>query len=545
MQLEIRRDPDKTNTLYWTGILAAEQIEQADAPAPNPVRMTASDDLGNLQRLRFVQGDGSGYNEIRTPVEHMLQILNQMRTVNLWGATDGFFRYVNDIEMNGYTGSDWLDDVELDNPFVNEESEIYEGNRGYNSYEILESIARSLNARVFQSSGVWWFLPVNCYLRASQSDDWTSDVKQLDKSGTAATLTTGQSADLANNYIQEVDSGFVKLAGGIITYLPPLKRVRRTRDYFGNQFEISAYTTGITTGDNITYSDTDRTYIEDLAFQISGGASILLAADAVANIPAYNAFIQLQFTIKCGTLYFRNTGWTATPGEYILSIAQFNRSNGFDAGLPYSINTEPLPSQQVGLDVTIQLRIISAFGTDITSSYTSDFLTLTSNIQITGDQGLLGDEVLYEAVSSLDNRIEENQGSVLHGDPLSVIGGLNYLMPYGNFSLTGYTNTYTSSQTSTAVPLHRLGVQEVLALGQYPLEIRKGRIYGRTFEMWQTVKEGTNYYAPFEFNVSMNERESDVQRWKLAYDDSNITSSELAVNNDNGSIDPNLFSFNL
>ena len=112
--------------------------------------MTATDDLGNLQRLLFDVSDGSGLNEIRTPVEHMLQILNQMRTENLWGATDGFFRYVNDVEMDGYTGSDWLDDVQLDNPFVMDDSEIYEGTRGYNSYEILESIARSLNARVFK-----------------------------------------------------------------------------------------------------------------------------------------------------------------------------------------------------------------------------------------------------------------------------------------------------------------------------------------------------------------------------------------------------------
>ena len=54
MQLEIRKDPDNTNTLYWAGILAAEQIEQADAPAPNPVSITATDDIGNLQRLLFV-----------------------------------------------------------------------------------------------------------------------------------------------------------------------------------------------------------------------------------------------------------------------------------------------------------------------------------------------------------------------------------------------------------------------------------------------------------------------------------------------------------
>ena len=546
IQVEVRRDPDNVNDLYWAGILAAEQVEQDDAPTPNPVRMTATDDLGNLQRLKFDQSDGSGFNEIRTPVEHMLQILNQMRTENLWGATDGFFRYVNDVIMNGYTGSDWLDEVQLDNPVVHDDSEIYEGSRGYNSYEILESIARSLNARVFQANGYWWFMPVNCYLRASDSDDWTADVVQVDKSGNAATLTTGETAELQNGYVNETDADFVKMAGGIITYLSPLKRVRRTRKYDGNEaFDVSLISQAITTGDNIVYNDTDRTYISGLAFSITGGCQIALDAASVSNIPINNAFLQLQITIKAGTLYFTNTGWGSVAGEFILNIAQFNQSDGFDAGLPWSVATDELPSQQVGLDVTVQLRIISALGTDITSNYVGDYLFLTTVIQLTGDQGLLGDEVLYEAVSSDDNRIEINQGSVLHGDPLSVIGGLNYLVAYGNFTLTGHGNTYTSSQTSTAVSLHRLGVQEAMAQGQVPIQLKKGRLFGRRFELWQTIKEGTQYYAPFEFSVVMNSRESDVQRWLLNFDDTNVTSSELAVNNDNGSVDLNQFSMNL
>jgi hypothetical protein len=545
MQVEVRKDPDNVNSLYWAGILAAEQVEQDDAPAPNPVRMTATDDLGNLQRLLFDQTDGSGANEIRTPVEHMLQILNQMRTENLWGATDGFFRYVNDVEMNGYTGTDWLDDVQLDNPFIFDDNEIYEGSRGYNSYEILESIARSLNARVFQANGYWWFMPVNCYLRAANSDDWTADIVQLDKSGTAAALTTGETAELQNGYVNETDADFVKMAGGIITYLPPLKRVRRTRDYFGNQLAVTQYSQAITTGDNIVYNDTDRTYISGLAFSISGGCQIALDPASVSNIPINNAFLQLQLTIKCGTLYFTNTGWGLTTGEYVLSIAQFNQSQGFNAGLPWSVATDDLPSQQVGLDVTIQLRIISALGTDITSNYVGDYLFLSSGIQLTGDQGLLGDEILFEAETSDDNRIEINQGKVLHGDPEGTILGAAYPIPYGNFTLSGYGNTYTSSQTSTAVSLHRLGVAEAMALGQFPTQIRKGRLFGRRFELWQTIKEGSEYFAPFEFNVVMNTRESDVQRWLLNFDDTNVTSSELAVNNENGSVDPNLFNFNL
>jgi hypothetical protein len=545
IQIEVRKDPDNVDSLYWAGILASEQVEQEDAPTPNPVRMTATDDLGNLQRLLFNPSDGSGFNEIRTPVEHMLQILNQMRTENLWGATDGFFRYVNDVEMDGYTGTDWLGEVQLDNPFVMDDCEIYEGNRGYNSYEIFESIARSLNARVFQANGYWWFMPANCYLRAANSDDWTSDVIQLDKSGATAALTTGETAELQNGYVNETDDNFVKMAGGIITYLPPLKRVRRTRNYFGNQLAVTQYSEGITTGDNLTYNDSDRTYIQGIGFALSGACQIALSAASVSNAPFNNAFIQIQATIQCGSLYYRNTGWESTAGEYVLSIAQFNQSDGFDAGLPWSITTDALPSQQVALDVTIQLRIISALGTDITSNYTSDDLILTSGIQLTGDQGLLGDDILFEAETSDDNRIEINQGSVLHGDPEGTILGSAFPVPYGNFSLSGYGNTYTSSQTSTAVSLHRLGVSEAMAHGQFPTQIRKGRFFGRRFEMWQTIKEGTQYFAPFEFQSVANSCETDVQRWLLAYDDTNVTSSELAVNNDNGSVDPALFNFGL
>lgn len=541
MQLEIRKDPDNTNTLYWAGILAAEQIEQADAPAPNPVSITATDDIGNLQRLLFVDNDGAGFNQIRTPVAHMLQILNQMRTENLWGATDGFFRYVNDVEMDGYTGSDWINDVLLDNPFVNEDDEIYEGSRGHNSFQILESIARSLNARIFQANGYWWFLPVNAHLRASQSDDWTNDLFQIDKSGNAASLTTAETAELQNNYVQEVDADFVKMAGGIISYLPPLKRVRRTRDYFGNEFAFTQYTTGITTGDNLTFSDTDRTYLESLAFDISGGCVINLSPASVTNNPFNDAFLQLQIEIKCGNQYFTNTGWTTSAGEYVINLAQFAQSQGFNAGLPYGVQTDALPSQQVGLDVTTQVRIISGLGIDITANYTSDDLILTQSILITGDQGLLGDEILFESVTADDNRVEIMQGTVYHGDPEGTILGSAYPLPYGNFSLTGYNNTYVSSQTTSALPLHRLGVEEILATGQFPIEIKSGRIYGTRFEMWQTILEGSTYYAPFEFNVMMNQRETTVKRWKLGFDDSNITSSELAVNNDNNTLQAAMF----
>ena len=540
MQVEIRKDPDGLNTLYWAGIIAAEQIEQEDAPAPNIVNITASDDIANLKETRFIPP------AVPYPLRAtVIQIFNQMRTTSLWGNSAAFLRYVNDVEMQDYTGTDWFKDVTTYNLIVTNDSEIYDGARGHNSFEILESLALSLNARVFQAAGHWWFLPVNCHLRASEGDNWTSDLKQVNLAGNAVTLTTGEVSELSAGYVTEIDDDFTKMAGGTISNLPPLKSVRRVRRYEGNDYIFSDYTTGITTGDNVTFSDTDRTYIQNLQFTLGGSCQILLPAQAYENNPFNNAVVQVQMTIQCGTLYYTNAGWTSTPGERTQGIANFQRGEGLDAALTWGVTTDELPSQQEGIDITIQIRIIQ-IGVDVTSDYTSTGqMILISHLNLQDDQGLLGDGLLYEAQTSLNNKLISDQGEALHGDPQATISGVNFQVLYGAFIIDGLDNEYTSSQTTTAVPLHRLGVEEAMAAAQFPIPIKRGQIYGRLFEMWQTIKEGTEYFAPFCFDVLMNARQSNVQRWQLDFDATNITSNELILENDNDTLQTSMLATNV
>ena len=545
MQVEIRKDPDGLNTLYWAGIIAAEQIEQEDAPAPNLVNIRASDDLANLKETKFIQTSG-GFDLIQPARAAIMSIFNQMRTTNLWASGAAFFRYVNDVEMEDYTGTDWLKDVTLYNPLVTPNNEIYDGDRGYNSFEILESIALSLNARVFQANGYWWFIPVNCHVRASQSDNWTSDLIQVNLSNANVTLTTGEVAELSAGYITEIDADFTKMAGGTLSNLPPLKSIRRTRQHDGNEYLFSDYTAaGITTGDNVTYADTDRTYITGLQFNVSGSAQILLPAQSFENNPFNAATVQMQMTIKCGNQYYTNAGWGTTAGEYAQGFAQFQRGDGLDGAFTWGITTDALPSQQVGLDIILQVRIIQV-GVDVTADYTSTGqMILISHALLTDDQGLLGDGILYEAETSLNNKLTSDQGEALHGDPQTNLLGNTYLTNWGNFSIAGVDNEYISSQTSVAVPLHRLGVQEALAGAQFPVPIKRGQIFGRLFEMWQTVKEGTEYFAPFCFDVVMNSRQSNLQRWQLDFETTNITAGELAIENDNETLQISMLSNNV
>ena len=532
MQVEIRYDPDGVDTLFWCGILAAEQVEQEDAPQPNAVTFVATDDLGNLTNKRFISTTG-GLTDVIPCVDVILNVLNQTRTTNFFATDAPFLRYVNDIVSSGYTGSDWLNEVLVSPPLTNDNTPFVEEARGYDSFKILESICISLNCRLFQSQGYWWFWPNNAYLRAADGETITGSVKQQTKASVPIALTTAQAAEIDDLYISEIDTTFTKLSGAMITHLPPLKRVHRSRRHDGNQYLYDLYTTGITTGDNLTFADTDRTYLAGIKFQTSGSVQIQLDAQT-ANVNPFNLCeVQIQTTLEAGGRYYGNNGWQGTATEHTQTVATFQIADGLDTAVTYGFETTNLPSTEIGVDVTIQVRIIQPPGTDITANYTGDELILISHLLLTGDDGLLGDQVVYTSSTTLNNLVEIDQGEVLHGDPQGQIEGSVGQVNYGTFGLAGYPNTYTSSQTSAPLPLHRLGVTEILSSGQYPLRVRKGGIYGRTYHMWQTIKEGAEYYAPFESSVTMNNRQTSIQRWKLGYDATGVSAlAEPAINDE-------------
>ena len=543
MQVEIRYDPDGVDTLFWCGILAAEQVEQEDAPQPNAVTFVATDDIGNLTNKRFISTTG-GLTDVIPCVDVILNVLNQTRTTNFFATDAPFLRYVNDIVSSGYTGSDWLNEVLVSPPLINDNTPFVEEVRGYDSFKILESICISLNCRLFQAQGYWWFWPNNAYQRAADGETITGSVKQQTKASVPVALTTAQAAEIDDLYISEIDTTFTKLSGATITHLPPLKRVHRSRRHDGNQYLYDLYTTGITTGDNLTFSDTDRTYLAGIKFQTSGSVQIQLDAQT-ANVNPFNLCeVQIQTTLKAGGRYYGNNGWQTTATEHTQTVATFQIADGLDTAVTYGFETTNLPSNEIGVDVTIQVRIIQPPGTDITANYTGDELILISHLLLTGDDGLLGDFVVYTSSTTLNNLVEIDQGEVLHGDPQGQIEGSVGQANYGTFGLAGYPNTYTSSQTSSPLPLHRLGVTEILSSGQYPLRVRKGGIYGRTFHMWQTIKEGAEYYAPFESSVTMNNRQTSIQRWKLGYNAAGVSALAEPATNDEDTVEM-IFASNL
>jgi hypothetical protein len=108
--IEIIRDPDAvTPELYWRGVLLTEQIEQLDEPSPTPVTLVAADDLAHLDKLTTDEFlDDSLPDGIAGAI---WACLSYTRTFTLFDITDPFLRYFNDFEVDGFSGTDYLEET--------------------------------------------------------------------------------------------------------------------------------------------------------------------------------------------------------------------------------------------------------------------------------------------------------------------------------------------------------------------------------------------------------------------------------------------------
>ena len=285
--VSIRKDPDGTNDLYWCGVLLPEQVVRPYDARPIQNTLTASDDIGNLQSILY-DNDGTAYTGTESVVEHVLNCLNKTRATHLW-STDDFLYYVNDFNSTDYTGSNQLEDARIThyglyNPDENNE------NQYYSAFTILDNLAKVFNARVFQSQGKWWFLPVG-----AQKYSTTLTVEGTQKDGTALTQQTLSAA-------KAFGSTFERLRGYEYTYLAPLKTVSRKRRYNGNWPIVYDYAyTEAEFGTSISGTDID--YNTGTVFAVSGTLVYSYDGDGTSTENDRVGRVRLQFMIKACLLY--------------------------------------------------------------------------------------------------------------------------------------------------------------------------------------------------------------------------------------------------
>jgi hypothetical protein len=540
--VSVRKDPDGTDDFWWGGILLPEQVVRPFDYYPIQNTLTASDDLGNLQSVKY-NNDGSAYTGIESGIEHLLNCLNKVRTTHLWG-TNHFLYYVNDFDSTDYTGSDQLDDTRIShyglyNP---DENGV---NQYYSALEVLESLARVFNARVFQSQGKWWFLPVGAQKYSS-----TLTVEGTQKDGTAITQ---QSIAAAKAF----DSNFERLRGYEYSYLAPLKTVKRTRRFNGNWPVIldNLYTEAQF---GTTLSDTDIDYVTGTILAVSGTFNYTYDGDGTSTGNDRVSRVELEFTIKIGSKYlqrtvtysgtqlvfygfgdpsefpyeytthiYSDTSLSSSAATYTIVSPIFDKQDGESLSIPFYIELPALASDESGLDITVDINGIDDTGaadTDLTNTTDADYEIVVLRADVIGDEAL-GDTVTFTATNSDTARADLDQGEVLFGDyqTVNADGTISFIE---GFVQTFSTSWQSLNYTGTGLSINKLAVQEILGGQVKPTRIQRGEVYGLPIYMWQVIDDTDGDYALFEMTYTARSLTNEVEAFLISRDITNVTADQ-------------------
>jgi len=319
-RIEIYRDPDSSNELWWSGEILPEQTVIPDDYPFAPVTLTAVDGLANLQGIDY-NNDGAAYTGTATILEHLHNLIQKMHISSIWGASDIELRFFED-----FIGKEYKDYIagaqnkQLENAKISHDAFYNKDSEGvkqyFSCYEVLESLALTFNVSVFMAQGSIWWVPLGAIQSHASSGIDVANHMLGDGTVTYNTVTnTSISALFGSNSTQ-----YEKLNGFERSSAPSFKQVIRTRNYQGMRSLVhdSLYSRGQIIASDVL-SDEDIEYYEDQRFLVSG-TLVYLAPPFGWITPDIDRVARLKLGL---TIKFGDAGGTT---NYL------KRNYGFDSG---------------------------------------------------------------------------------------------------------------------------------------------------------------------------------------------------------------------
>jgi hypothetical protein len=335
LRLEIYRDPDSDNELWWRGEILAEQTVIPDEYPHAAVMLTAVDGLGNLKGINYTD-HGVAYEGTATVLEHLFNILKNTHCYDSFSASDVFIRFYEDFEASNllsvYNGKQLKYARVSHNSFYNTSDN--NSNEYYSCYEVLESFAITFNCTVFMAKGSFWFVPLGT-MQKNPLNDTLDTYYTILANGTesySGVALADVDVEFGNN-----NSEYEKLAGWERASVPAFKKATRTRDYQGTSFFLgdSNYST-----ENLVLTDDDINYLQGDKFRVTGEIHISKEPDGPGSFPYIADFkrpqrLQVDFEMKVG-----DGGGTAKYLDQEVAYSDsFDQTVGF---YNYSYATWPL-----------------------------------------------------------------------------------------------------------------------------------------------------------------------------------------------------------
>ena len=491
-RIEIYRDPDSDNELWWCGEILPEQVIIPDAMPNAPVAITAADGLANLRGIDY-NNAGTAYDGNDNVLSHLYKALSKVHCSGVWNTTAEFVRFYEDFYSYQY--KEWLDDTggpQAQLKYASIEHVTFHNinenglKEYYSAYTVLESIALSFNASIFMARGSFWFVPLGAIQQ--HGSDILKTYHYIAGNGTPVFNT---SENLGSDYLVQFGNNnteFEKLAGWERSSTPAFKEVTRQRNYQGDLplLLASYYNLDSGTGCGVTLNDEDaqqplgRDYIITgrLAFFTNGFNSVtgidkvvrprlqfkVRVGDAggtsnyASRVPTYSANNQSTNVFQGETdqtgqpfrlPQYPDTTWSNTDTNRVHWIGNvFDGSNGnasypdyissqFYHGQDFEVVVPGLPADGSGLEITACLDFIQWDGSAVTAvDYLDTSVSLYKLQQFrTGvfdnDEMALFGEITIRAKNSDDARFHFDQGETLIGDEITG-GALGVITVFGN-----------------------------------------------------------------------------------------------------------------
>lgn len=523
LKVEVRKDPASDDTLWWAGVLLIDQVTIPDN-YDAMVQLTAADGLALLKLNKNLHN--------LQPIDELLaELLAELPTADFWSTGDGFLRYVNDYHSLGYAGTNFLGDASVFVPYNHKELTFTGSPTNFDTYRKLEGVLTAFNMRLFQAEGHFYALPISYYEQIVDGSNPSTIYRQVDKAGTAVSLTFFEASYLNDNKIAEEDANWNRMAGGQTTHLTGQKRVSITRELRGQEFLYRSIQSAGNLYDDISGhvgGSNGLLYPQDTLLKIEGTNTWLRDPDA--DIPGAAALVTLKLrcSLQVGTKYYNGSTWQDTATNFDIDILQFLRDSGtVDLVATWSYPISAMPADLDSMTFSGTFKFIDGTDADVSDEMEDGYLGW--NIMLKYDSDGLITDYTYQAETTEENYDETQLAGSLIGSfepnlsPLSATNGsVNYSGSVPQF----YQGYAWDGNPAAGAPLLSLVTDDSLRMVQFPTVVKSHRYLWDVPKMWQVFKVGTHYYAPFKLSIEMNARQSSVEMWRVDYDGANITTSD-------------------
>ena len=552
---------------FWIGEILPEQTiipDEYDNPA---VLITAVDGLGNLKGIDY-NNAGAPYEGTDKITAHLFKAINKVHSSNFWGAGDVQIKFFEDFigaqyqALIGSGQNKQLDNAKIEHiTFYNPDSNGV--NQYYSAYEVLESIATTLNASIFMAEGTYWLVPLGA-IQSAVLQSTLSVYNTISGSGVVVYNTSTNLSPLTTFESTQSNVDYVKAKGWERSSTPAFKEVTRTRNYQGDVPVLSTAYYNMprianSSGQGALLADEDALQPEAREYVLSGtfqfgtiGISSLTGQDGVVRA-------RLKFLVRVGDAggtdryinrgatfssaatsnvvwygqtasqgwpgrepQYTDTTWSAAPSSRLEWYSEFfNGANGnssypnnsqFYHGENFSLTLPGIPAWASGVNVSVALEFVDWNGVPIT---TVDFLSPTQNYsswKITSlGLNVLDDNEIEQfgeydihAINPDTARYKFDQGTTLIGDKIGAASLGTILIDEGTSGAgQGYVNaTYwqNSQETSaTNYSINGLGVRERLGANKNARRTERGTLIRRKAQFIHPYTILLNVYDAFNF----------------------------------------------